>query len=122
MIKLVLKLAIAALLGNAAYRVGSEYLTYFKFRDAVRDAAMFKARNDAELSTQIMDLASDYDVPLSESALLINRDDRQVQVDGSYDKVIEVVPTIFYTWHFSWSTDATMSIIIPPYKPRPKPR
>ena len=122
MIKLVLKLAIAALLFNAAYRVGSEYLTYIKFRDAVRDAAMFKARNDAELSTQIMDLASEYDVPLVESALSINRDERQVQVDGSYDKLIEVVPTFFYNWHFSWSIDATVSIIIPPYKPRPKPR
>lgn len=122
MTKLVLKLAIAALLGNAAYRVGSEYLTYFKFRDAVRDAAMFKARNDVELSAQIMELASDYDVPLEEADLSITREERQVQVDGSYDKVIEVVPTIFYTWHFSWSTDATVSIIIPPYKPRPKPR
>lgn len=122
MIKLVLKLAIAALLANAAYRVGSEYLTYFKFRDAVRDAAMFKARNDEELAAQIMDLASEYDVPLLESALSINRAERQVQVDGSYDKLIEVVPTFFYTWHFSWSIDATVSIIIPPYKPRPKAR
>jgi len=56
-LKLLIKLAIAALLANAAYRIGSEYLTYIKFRDAIRDAAMFKATDDVELRKKIMDLS-----------------------------------------------------------------
>jgi hypothetical protein len=122
MLKLVFKLAVTALLANAAYRVGSEYLAYIRFRDEVRDAAMFKAHNDEELTKRIMDLAGEYDLPLAESAIDIRRDERRVSVAGSYDKSIEIVPTFFYPWHFSWSIDATVSIVIPPFAPRERPR
>ena len=122
MVKLLLKLAIAGLLINAAYRIGGEYVTYISFRDEVRDAAMYKAKTDAELSRQIMDLADQYDVPLAESALKIVREERRVRVEGAYEKPIEVVPTYFYPWHFAWSIDATVSIVIPPFTPRPQPR
>ena len=84
--KLLIKLAIAALLANAAYRIGSEYLTYIKFRDAIRDAAMFKATDDVELRKKIMDLSDEYDVPLVDEALIIHREERHVviavQLDG----------------------------------------
>lgn len=122
MVKLVLKLAIVVLLGNAAYRIGSEHLTYIEFRDDVRDAAMFKAHNDDELSREIMGLASQYDLPLMESEISLTRRDHRVLVKGSYDKPIEVVPTFFYPWHFSWSIDATVSPVVPPFTPRPKSR
>ena len=49
MVKLFLKLAVVALLANAAYRVGLEYLTYVKFRDAVRDAATYKTKDDLKV-------------------------------------------------------------------------
>lgn len=122
MLKLFFKLAVAALLANAAYRVGSEYLTYIRFRDAVRDAAMFKAKTDDELARQIMELASEYDLPLAESAIDIRRSERQVSVEGNYEKPIEIVPTFFYPWRFSWSLDATVSFVVPPFTPRPRPR
>jgi hypothetical protein len=122
MIKLVFKLAIAGLLGNAAYRVGTEYLAYIKFRDAVRDAAMFKAATDEQLHQQIMDLASQYDVPLEESALSISRQARQVHVDGGYTKPIELAPTFVYEWPFSWSTDVTVSTVAPSYRTVPTSR
>lgn len=122
MVKLVLKLAVVALIANAGYRVGSEYLTYIKFRDGVRDAAMFKARNDEELVTQIMGLANELELPVDESALSIRRDQRTVNVEGSYEKPIEVVPSYFYPWHFAWSIQATVSTYIPPYAPRQRQR
>lgn len=122
MIKLLLKLAIVALLGNAAYRIGSEYLTYINFRDGVRDAAMFKARTDEELSRLVMELAEEYDVPLDESDLEIERGERDVNVKGRYTKPIEVVPSFVYPWPFSWDIDATVSYVIPPFTPRPKPK
>ncbi|MGC4085671.1 MAG: hypothetical protein QM736_26980 [Vicinamibacterales bacterium] len=59
MIKLFIKLAIVALVANAAYHIGSEYLTYVKFRDAIRDAAMFKAKTDADLLGRILNLAGE---------------------------------------------------------------
>ena len=106
MLKLFFKLAIVALLANAAYRVGVEYLTYVKFRDAVRDAATYKTNDDEDLRKRIMDLAGDYDIPLSSDAVTIQREDRQVMVDGSYHKPIEVVPTFQYQWPSTWSIQA----------------
>lgn len=122
MFKLFFRLAVAALLANAAYRVGLEYLTYINFRDAVRDAAMFKARNDDELRGLIVELASDYDVPQEESAFDIQREERRVVIAGNYEKPIEIVPTYFYPWQFSWTIDATVSMVVPPFTPRPRPR
>jgi hypothetical protein len=114
--KLLVKLAIAALLANAAYRVGSEYLTYIRFRDAVRDAAIFKAKTDDELRRRIMDLSAEYDIPLSEDAVTIQREARRVSIQGRYEKSVEVVPSFSYSWPFSWDIDVVTSNI-PPFMP-----
>ena len=113
MLKLLVKLAIVALLANAVFRVGSEYVTYVKFRDAVRDAAMFKAATDEDLRRRIMDLSAEYDIPLSEDGFSIRREERHVLIDGSYHKSIEVVPSMHYQWPFTWSIDAITSTTIP---------
>lgn len=120
MVRLLIKLAIVALLGNAAYRIGSEYLTYINFRDAVRDAAMFKARTDDELSQLVMALAEEYEIPLAEDELRIERGEREVTVQGSYRKPIEVAPKFVYDWPFSWDIRATVSYVVPPFAPRPE--
>jgi hypothetical protein len=112
-LKLFVKLAVVALLANAAYRIGMEYLTYVKFRDAVRDAATYKTNDDDDLRKKIMDLAGDYDIPLSQDAITIRREDRQVMVDGSYHKPIEVVPTFRYDWPFTWSIQAMTPATVP---------
>jgi len=105
-IKLFLKLAIVALLANAAFRIGAEYLTYVRFRDAIRDAAMFKVKNETELMARVMELAEQYEVPLDEENVVIEREERRFHVDGWYDKEIEVAPNYFYPWHFGFALDA----------------
>lgn len=105
MIKLLIKLAIVALIANAGYHIGSEYLTYIKFRDDIRDAAMFKAKSDVDLMARILDLAVRYELPVSEENITIERKERQVTIDGWYDKPIEVVPNYTYPWHFGLSLE-----------------
>jgi hypothetical protein len=118
-LKLFLKLAVVALLANGAYHVGLEYLTYVRFRDAVRDAATYKARDDDDLRKRIMDLAGDYDVPLSDDDLTIQRENLQVTVVGSYRKPIEVAPTFRVAWPFTWTIEA-MTPANAPLIPRKK--
>jgi hypothetical protein len=117
-VKFLIKLAIAALVANACFRIGTEYLTYVKFRDSIRDAAMFKAATDAELQDRIMTLAGDYDVPLDASDLTIRREARHVYVDGSYKKPIEIAPTVMYPWPFSWSLDVMTPTTVPFIPPK----
>ena len=113
MIKLLLKLAVVALLANAAFHVGSEYLTYVRFRDSIRDAAMYKAKNDAELMSRIVEIATQYDIPLEPENITIERQERRVTVDGWYDKPIELVPNYTYPWHFSLAEEIVVPTVVP---------
>ena len=61
MIKTILKLALAAFIANAAWRLGSEYITEFKFTDAVREAAIYEGRGDFDLRQHIAGLAAQFD-------------------------------------------------------------
>lgn len=116
--KLLIKLLVAALVVNAAYRVGSEYLTHIQFRDAIRDAATYKTTNDEDLRRRIIELSVQHDVPLAEDQLKIVREDRHVVVEGRYEKPIEVVPTVRYRWPFSWTIDAMVSTTYPLVPPK----
>jgi hypothetical protein len=107
MLKLLVKLAIAGLIANAAWRTGSTYLSFYRFRDAVSETAEYsKGKSDAELRRRILDLASNYDVPLAEDAVTIERKDDHTLVDGSYTTLVDVVPGYRYPWLFTFSIDA----------------
>lgn len=109
-IQLLVKLAVVAILANAAYHIGAGYLTFVRFQDDIRDAAIFKAKTDAELTTRVLTLAQQYEVPLDEENLTIERDGRLVRVDGWYDKPIEVLPTYRYPWHFGIALEVTSQV------------
>jgi hypothetical protein len=109
MIKLLIKLAIAGLVANAMYRVGSEYLTFIRFRDAVRDAAMYKAKTDEDLRSRVVALAEDYDIPLAGEDIAIDRQNRLVTVNAEYRKAIDVLPRYAVQWPFDVSVEVQMS-------------
>jgi len=106
MIKTLVKLAVAAFIANAAWRVGSEYITQFKFKDAVREAAIYGGRTDADLRQRVEALAAQFDIPLDDDAFQIERVEGHIVVHGAYDKPIEFIPGHPYTWHFEWSADS----------------
>jgi hypothetical protein len=116
MFKLLIKLALAALLANATYRVGSEYLTYVRFRDAVQNAATVRATSDADLRQRIMELSVDYDIPLAQDAVHIRREERRLLVEGKHTKRIDLAPAVRYDWPFTWSIDAVAPAAVPPEK------
>jgi hypothetical protein len=105
--KLLVKLALAALIANAAWRVGSAYLTFYKFKDAVAETAQFGTqKSKAELQQRILELASEYDIPLAADAFSVRRDDRNhTVVDGSYTQPVDVLPGYRYLWPFVWHVD-----------------
>ena len=120
--KLLIKLAITALLANAAFRIGTEYLVHYNFRDSVREAAMFRARNEEELGQRVMETAAAYNVPLAPDGFSMRRDGRETLVRGSYTKAIEIVPGFPYQWKFDFEIQAfTSNIPLLPGAPTPKP-
>jgi hypothetical protein len=104
--KLLIKLAITAVLVHAAFRLGTEYVVHYQFRDAVREAAMFRARNIEELGQFVMEVAGTHGVPLAPDGFTMRRDNREAVVQGSYVKPIELVPGFPYDWRFDFSIQA----------------
>ena len=120
--KFLIKLAITALLANAAFRIGTEYLLHYKFRDSVREDAMYRARNEEEMSQRVMETAASYNIPLAPDSFSLRRDGRQIFVRGSYTKPIEIVPGFPYQWKFDFEIDAiTTNVPLLPGAPTPKP-
>jgi hypothetical protein len=106
LIKAILKLAIAALIANASWRVGSAYLSFYKFKDAVQETTQFDAdRSDELLRQRILELAAQYDVPVAADGFTIQRSDYHTIVDGAYTQKIDVLPGYPYPWRFSFHTD-----------------
>jgi hypothetical protein len=112
MIKLAIKLAIAALIANAAWQAGRTFAAHYQFRDEVRQAALIRGQTDAQLQQRVLELAADYDIPLTADALTIRREERHVYVEGFYLRVVPIAPRVEYPWRFDWEVDAY--IIDPP--------
>jgi len=110
MIRALVKLALAAFIVNAAWRIGSAYATHLKFRDAVREAATYDRSGEAELRQKILGLAEQFDIPLDDDALKITTEDRQTLIEGHYVRPIQLLPSYEYPWTFEWSIEAIRDV------------
>lgn len=106
MIKLLIKLAIVALVANAAWHVMVAYMSYYKFKDAVQQTTQFgNDKNLDQLKARVLALASDYDLPIGDDDVTIKRDMLHTIVDGSYTKPIDLAPGYSRQWTFTFHTD-----------------
>ena len=107
MIRFVLRLALVALIANATWHLGTAYLTYYKFKDSITETARFsKEKSDKQLHMRVLELASQFDIPLAVDAFTIRHENGHTYVDGAYIQLVELVPGYSYPWSFSWSIDA----------------
>ena len=113
MVKLAVKLAIAALIANAAWQAGQTFAAHYQFRDAVRQAALVRGQTDAQLQHRVLELAANYDIPLTADGFSIRREERHIYVEGSYVRIVPIAPRVEYPWRFDWEVDA---YIIDPIK------
>jgi hypothetical protein len=106
LIKLILKLAVVALLANASWRVGTAYIAHYKFQDSVQQAALFRgSKTDDVLRQRIFELASDFDIPVSDEQVMLITKDHHTVVDGGYTRIIELAPGFKYPWEFTFHVD-----------------
>jgi hypothetical protein len=105
-IKTILKLAVAALIANATWRVGSAYVAHYRFTDAVQQLTQFRGgRTDNEVRNRMFELAAQYDIPIDEDTLTLTRQEGHTIVDGEYKRPIQLVPGYTYDWPFSIHID-----------------
>ena len=104
-----LKLAVVALVANAAWHVFGAYYPNYKFQDAVEYAAQNGAAltQDA-LREKVVELSSQFDLPLTADQVTVARQDTHTIVDLSYKRPIELVPGFRYQWPFSMHVDVVI--------------
>jgi hypothetical protein len=107
MVKLLLKLAVAALVANAAWRLGSAYLQFYRFQDAATQTAQFAGdRPIGDMKARMLALAVQYDVPLDETALVVQKNQlNHTIIDGSYQTPVDLFPGYTRQWPFSFHVD-----------------
>jgi len=106
LIKLILKLAVVALIANATWRVGSAYVAHYKFTDSVQQTTLFRGtKSDEVLRQRILEIASDYDIPVTDGDVTLMTQEHRTVVDGNYTRIIELVPGYKYPWEFTFHID-----------------
>ncbi|MGH9141420.1 MAG: hypothetical protein ACRD2I_09790 [Vicinamibacterales bacterium] len=106
MIRTILKLAVVALLANAAWHLFSAYSPNYKLQDGIQFAAQNRGQlSDDGLKDKILDLAAQFEVPVTAADVSVTHTDRQTLVDVSYVRPIELAPGFRYPWPFSMHLD-----------------
>jgi hypothetical protein len=106
MIRTLVKLAFVALLANATWHVFVVYLAHYKFKDSVTSTVQFGGdKTEAQLHDRILELAVEYDVPVTDENLSIRRSGSQTIVETSYKRPVELVPGYKYIWPFTMRVD-----------------
>src|SRR5262245_32463821 len=104
--KLLFKLLIVALIANAGWRIGTAYLSYLQFKDAVRETTAHRGKkSDEQIHDRVFELATEYEIPVTDESLTITSRDNHTIVEGSYVKTLELVPTFKYSWPFKVYVD-----------------
>jgi hypothetical protein len=112
-IKRILSLLVFLLLMNAGVRVGLVYMRDQKFKDAVRELALFAgqppAKSDEVLRAKVMELAAENQIPLDADYIEISRRSlpgigEKVTIRFSYAALIALAPGYPRRFDFSYTT------------------
>ena len=105
--KTLIKLIIAAVVVNAAYRGGSTYLKYYQFKDETEQMILFgQAEQVGDLAKQILGEAAKRDVPLDADDVMVMREGTRTLAEVSYTENVEIFPRYFYPVSFSFNAEA----------------
>jgi hypothetical protein len=112
--KVIIKLLVAGLIANATWRVGNAYMSHYKFTDAVKSATQYRGdMTDSQVQHRLLELAGQYDIPVTEENLTVTRQDKHTIVESAYTRPIDVAPGFTYAWPFKLHVD---TFIIEPQK------
>lgn len=104
--KTIIKLLIVLAVLNAAARGAMAAWTYYEFRDTAQQLVIFGvSASETELHNQIMEKASELDVPLAPEDLTIRREGSRTWADAAYVQPVELFPRFIYPVNFSFSVE-----------------
>lgn len=107
MLRTAVRIGVVLLIAHALYRTVPVYWSYYQFKDAVEETALYsKNRTDAEITQRVIELAAQFDVPIDRETLEVRRDADYTYIDLWWVQRVEIVPRYHYPWRFEVSTRA----------------
>ena len=93
-------------MANATWHVFGAYSAHFKFEDSVESASLYgSGKSDTELRSRVMEIAKQFDVPITAESFTLQRDETRTIIDGSYARPVDMFPGLVYSWPFTWHID-----------------
>lgn len=109
--KTIIKLAVAALLLNGVWQLGTAYWNFYEFKDSVQDTADFSAdKSPTQLEDRVRELADRHDIHLDADSLRVRKERTHTYIDASYVQMIELAPRFPYPWSFKVSVDGWTNV------------
>lgn len=107
MFRTIVRLALVVVVAHAALKTVPVFWTYVKFRDAVKEMAMFSAKQtDREVLERVLQIANRMDVPLARENVRVRKEQNVTVVDASYTAQLEYFPRQYYPWQFTFQVRA----------------
>jgi hypothetical protein len=101
MIKLVLKLAIVALVAHAAVKIVPVFWSNFQFRDRLSELAMYAGKkSEDELRNRAEKIANDLEIPVTSEGISVKKVGSVTTCDTRYVAQLEYFPRHYYPWEF----------------------
>jgi hypothetical protein len=105
--KTVIKLIVAIVLVNAAYRCGIVALHYYQFKDWSQQMVLFsQGQTVEEIDRDILAEAMKRGIPLDPDGVTVRREGARLVADVKYTENVEVFPRYIYPVLFSYSVEA----------------
>jgi hypothetical protein len=102
MIKLVIKLAIVALVAHAGVKIVPVFWANLRFKDALAEQARFAGRkSEEELRGRAERIANDLEIPVTGETITIHKAGTTTSFDTHYTAQLEYFPRRFYPWEFT---------------------
>jgi hypothetical protein len=105
--KLLVKLALVAVVANATWHLFTVYSENYKFKDAVQYAAESRGdKTDDQVRQEVLAIAAQAEVPIDEEHLTVRHEDTHTIVDGTYTRTVELFPGLTTQWPLAAHVDA----------------
>ena len=98
------RVAIAALLLFAGYRIGQAYIAHYAFTDEVDRIAQRGVRtDDTAVRAAVVEAATRLNIPIDPEHVNVRLDGDNVYVDLRYSRAVEILPGYRRPWEFEVS-------------------
>ena len=97
-----IRFAIVALVLYGTWQAGSAQLDHFRFEDAVRQLAEFRAdQGDDNLRAAVIAEADRLGIPIDPARVSIRKAADRLYIDVAYTRPVQVLPWYRYNWAFA---------------------